>query len=67
MIDRQVKHLVRLIDDLLDVARISRGMIKLKLDAVDVAYVVSTAVESVRPIDDQGRARAARRPPRRAL
>lgn len=49
MIERQVKHLVRLIDDLLDVARLSRGLIKLKLDAVDVGYVVSTAVESVRP------------------
>ncbi|APW64277.1 hybrid sensor histidine kinase/response regulator [Paludisphaera borealis] len=49
MIDRQVKHLVHLIDDLMDVARISRGLIKLKIDAVDVGYVVSTAVESVRP------------------
>jgi signal transduction histidine kinase len=49
MIDRQVKHLVRLIDDLMDVARISRGLIKLKLDSVDVGHVVSTAVESVRP------------------
>jgi signal transduction histidine kinase len=49
MIERQVKHLVRLIDDLLDVARISRGQIKLKLDPVDVGCVVSTAVESVRP------------------
>ena len=48
MIERQVKHLVRLIDDLMDVARISRGMIKLKRDSVDAAHVVSTAVESVR-------------------
>jgi signal transduction histidine kinase len=50
MIDRQVKHLVHLIDDLMDVARVSRGLIKLKLDTVDVKYVVSTAVESVRPM-----------------
>jgi signal transduction histidine kinase len=49
MIDRQVKHLVHLIDDLMDVARISRGLIKLKLESVDVGYIVSTAVESVRP------------------
>jgi signal transduction histidine kinase len=50
MIDRQVKHLVRLIDDLMDVARISRGLIKLKIDTVDVGSVVASAVESVRPI-----------------
>ena len=50
MIDRQVKHLVHLVDDLMDVARVSRGLIKLKLDNVDVRYVVSTAVESVRPM-----------------
>ena len=50
MIDRQVKHLVHLIDDLMDVARVSRGLIKLKLDTVDVKYVVSTAVEGVRPM-----------------
>ncbi len=50
MIDRQVKHLVHLIDDLMDVARLSRGLIKLKLDTIDVRYVVSTAVESVRPM-----------------
>jgi signal transduction histidine kinase len=50
MIDRQVKHLVRLIDDLMDIARISRGLIKLKIDTVDVGSVVASAVESVRPI-----------------
>jgi signal transduction histidine kinase len=49
MIDRQVKHLVRLIDDLMDVARISRGLIKLKIDSVDVGGVVASAVEGVRP------------------
>lgn len=49
MIERQLKHLIRLIDDLMDVARISRGLIKLKLDSVEAARVVAEAVESVRP------------------
>lgn len=50
MIERQLKHLIRLIDDLMDVARISRGLIKLKLAPVDAALIVSEAVESVRPL-----------------
>lgn len=50
MIERQLKHLIRLIDDLMDVARISRGLIKLKFDSVEAARVVSEAVESVRPL-----------------
>ena len=40
VIARQVKQLVRLVDDLLDVSRITRGKIELKIDAVDVAQVV---------------------------
>jgi len=55
MIDRQVKHLVRLIDDLMDVARISRGLIKLKIDAVDVGSVVASAVEGVRSVLNKSR------------
>lgn len=49
MIERQLTHLIRLIDDLMDVARVSRGLIKLKLDSVDAGRVVAEAVESVRP------------------
>ena len=50
MIDRQAKHLTRLIDDLLDVSRISTGKIQLKLVPVDFRDVVSRAAESVSPL-----------------
>ncbi|MBY4897058.1 ATP-binding protein [Cupriavidus sp. AU9028] len=45
IIERQVDHLVRLIDDLLDVSRITRGNIVLKIDTVRLADVLSKAVE----------------------
>ena len=38
MIDRQVQHLVRLVDDLLDVSRITRGKISLQMESLDVAF-----------------------------
>jgi CheY-like chemotaxis protein len=50
MIDRQVGQLVRLVDDLLDVSRISRGKIVLKKAVVALAEVVDLAVESCRPL-----------------
>ena len=50
VIDRQAKHLTRLIDDLLDVSRISTGKIQLKLVPVDFRDVVSRAAESVSPL-----------------
>jgi signal transduction histidine kinase/ActR/RegA family two-component response regulator len=43
---RQADHLVRLIDDLLDVSRISRGKVVLRKEVVDIASVVSAAVEA---------------------
>ncbi len=55
MIDRQVKHLVHLIDDLMDVARLSRGLIKLKLDMqrpeIDAAIAASKALAARAGID----------------
>lgn len=50
MIDRQVTHLVRLVDDLLDVSRITRGKIELRQERVDLAAIVEAAVESARPL-----------------
>jgi PAS domain S-box-containing protein len=47
---RQVKHLTRLIDDLLDVSRISRGKISLRKETIDLSPIVSSAVEAVRPL-----------------
>ncbi|WP_165073838.1 hybrid sensor histidine kinase/response regulator [Paludisphaera rhizosphaerae] len=55
MIERQVKHIVRLIDDLMVVARISRGLIKLKLESVAAGRVVETATENVRPFLSRNR------------
>jgi signal transduction histidine kinase/ActR/RegA family two-component response regulator len=52
VIERQVEHLVRLIDDLLDVARITRGAITLQRAQVDVAEIVARAVETSRPLID---------------
>jgi signal transduction histidine kinase len=50
IMERQVEHLVRLVDDLLDVSRITRGKIKLQTEPVEVATIVGRAVESSRPI-----------------
>jgi signal transduction histidine kinase/ActR/RegA family two-component response regulator len=50
IIDRQVRHLVRLVDDLLDVSRIARGKVQLRHEPIDVADVVTSAVEAVSPL-----------------
>jgi signal transduction histidine kinase len=52
VLDRQVKQLCRLVDDLLDVSRITHGKIELRFEAVDVAAVIDVAVETVRPFID---------------
>ncbi|HEX5761190.1 MAG TPA: PAS domain S-box protein [Thermoanaerobaculia bacterium] len=49
MMDRQLSHMVRLIDDLLDVSRISRNKMELRRSRVLLADVVSSAVETARP------------------
>ena len=53
MMERQLVQLVRLVDDLLDVSRISRGKIELRRDPIDLAEVVRSAVETSRPIIEQ--------------
>ncbi|MGO9470405.1 MAG: ATP-binding protein [Isosphaeraceae bacterium] len=50
VINRQVKVLSRLIDDLLEVSRITRGKIQLRKEPLDVAIIVHSAIESVRPL-----------------
>jgi PAS domain S-box-containing protein len=50
VIQRQVEHMARLLDDLLDVARITRGKLRLQKQAVDLGIVVETAVEAARPL-----------------
>ncbi|HYP79487.1 MAG TPA: ATP-binding protein, partial [Steroidobacteraceae bacterium] len=48
-VQRQVSHMARLLDDLLDVSRISHGRMQLHMDRVDVKEVVRSAVDMVRP------------------
>ncbi len=52
MMERQVEHMVRLVDDLLDVSRIMRGKIELRREPVEVATVIGRAVETAQPIID---------------
>src|SRR5262249_34901916 len=55
ILERQVSHLSRLVDDLLDVARITRGKIDLHRQPVELGEVVARAVEMVSPLLDQRR------------
>jgi CheY-like chemotaxis protein len=50
LLDRQVQHLVRLIDDLLDVSRISRGKLHLRRERIALSAVLDQALEVVRPL-----------------
>lgn len=50
VINRQLTHLVRLVDDLLDISRITRGKIQLRPSHVNIADVVMAAVETSRPL-----------------
>ena len=50
VIERQLGHLTRLVDDLLDVSRITRGKINLSRETVEVADLVARAVETVQPL-----------------
>jgi PAS domain S-box-containing protein len=52
MMERQVHHLVRLVDDLLDVSRVMRGKIDLRREPVELAAVVARVVETVQPLMD---------------
>jgi signal transduction histidine kinase len=55
MMERQVDHLVRLVDDLLDVSRVMRGKIELRRERTEIAAIVARAVETVQPlVDAQG-------------
>jgi PAS domain S-box-containing protein len=55
MIDRQLNHLVRLVDDLLDISRVSRGKLRLRAEPTDLETVVRNAVEVSRPLIEQSR------------
>jgi signal transduction histidine kinase/ActR/RegA family two-component response regulator len=55
VISRQLRHVVRLVDDLLDVARISRGQMSLRREPLQLPSVLSRAVESTTPLLEQRR------------
>jgi PAS domain S-box-containing protein len=50
IIDRQISHMSRLVDDLLDVGRFNTGKVRLRREPVRMAEVVSRSVETVRPL-----------------
>jgi PAS domain S-box-containing protein len=50
MMERQVGQMVRLVDDLLDISRITRGKLQLRKERVELADVLNTAVETARPL-----------------
>jgi signal transduction histidine kinase/CheY-like chemotaxis protein len=55
LMERQLRHLVRLVDDLLDVARIRSGKIVLELEHVELSTIIASAVELARPMIDARR------------
>jgi signal transduction histidine kinase/CheY-like chemotaxis protein len=55
IMERQVNHLVRLVDDLMEVSRITRGKIELRKERLELAAVARNAVEISRPVIDAAR------------
>jgi PAS domain S-box-containing protein len=55
IIERQVEHLTRLVDDLLDVSRISRGLVELKKEPLEIRDFILPAVETCQPLIDTRR------------
>jgi signal transduction histidine kinase len=55
MMERQVDHMVRLVDDLLEASRLSRGMITLHPERIDLRTAVGSAIEQSQPLIDAGR------------
>lgn len=55
MMDRQVNHMVRLVDDLLEMSRITTGKLELRLEPVEIASVIRNAVETSTPQIDARR------------
>jgi PAS domain S-box-containing protein len=53
VIERQVRQLTRLVDDLLDISRISRGKIQLRPQPVELSTIIRSAAQAVRPLIDE--------------
>ncbi len=67
VIDRQVRHLLRLVDDLLDVSRITRGKLEIRPEPVEIAEAITKAVELASPLLEQHRHTLSVEVPRRGL
>jgi signal transduction histidine kinase len=67
MLERQVSQMVRLIDDLLDVSRITTGKLRVQRQPVLLAEVIDTAVEISRPVLEKAQVQFTLRPPDRSL
>jgi PAS domain S-box-containing protein len=68
IISRQVEHMTGLVDDLLDVSRVTRGLVTLSKQRLDAKRVVADAVEQVRPlIESRGHRLAVHTPPSAAI
>ena len=57
VMDRQLHHMIRLVDDLLELSRITRGKVDLRMEDVDLRRVVDAAIETSRPLIEKGRHR----------
>jgi len=55
VMERQIRHLIRLVDDLLEVSRITTGLIDVRREPLDLAFVVRAAVDTSRPAIETGR------------
>jgi len=55
IMERQIDHMVRLVDDLLEVSRITRGKIELRREVIDAAQAVRSAIETSRPLIEAAR------------
>jgi PAS domain S-box-containing protein len=55
MLERQVNHVVRLVDDLMDISRITRGRVELRRERTDAQTVIRSAIETSRPLIDEAK------------
>jgi signal transduction histidine kinase/ActR/RegA family two-component response regulator len=67
IIERQVKHLVSLVDDLLDISRIARGKLELRRQPVEIATIVAAGLEIAAPLLEQRKHRVTVRLPSSGL